>query len=157
MEDDNETTNDNAKATVTATPSTEEMPDNLLGILGIDASQLTEDDATEITEDDSKTPNKKAIKDKAKKSIRAINENNGKNIRFHCIKTDGYMKDANGSIVTNKDGKKVRQYKKVTKEGFYVVDDMEKTVDGKKVNYYTVSKMIQYTDSEDCTSFKEIG
>ena len=150
--------NDNSTTKETTdTTHADTSTDGLLSVLGIDESQINTSTATTSTRTkDTDTPNANALKDKAKKSISTINSTNGKHIRFSCVKTDGYVKDSNGSYVKNEDGKKVRQYKKVTKEGFYVVDKMEKTINGKKMKYFHVSKMVQYTDSDDCTSFKEI-
>jgi hypothetical protein len=84
-----------------------------------------------------------------KESTKAVNTKLGKMISFTTLKRDGVLKDSNGEMVKDENGKNVPRYIKTRMQGLYVIDE---TKDG----FFQVTKGVHYTESHLVNEFTEI-
>ena len=93
--------------------------------------------------------NSDQLKANLKESTRKVNADLGKMITFNTIKREGSLKDENGKLAKDENGKTIPRYVKATMSGMFVID---KTEDG----FFQVTKGIHYTESHLVTEFTEI-
>ena len=129
------------------TPTNEQSTAKLYEALGIDSSQVqVNEKATGIKEINTKAD---ALKDASKTAIASVNSTHGKNISFVCLKRDGSLKDKNGNVVKDKDGKNTPRFVQSTMKGFWTID---KTKDG----FHSVSRSHYYTETYLISDFTEM-
>ena len=122
--------------------------DKLMAKLGISTDQVQPKTSSK-TSVSVISNNADQLKANLKESTRAVNTDLGKMITFNTIKREGSLKDADGNIVKDQNGKNVPRYVKVKMSGLFVID---KTDDG----FFQVTKGIHYTESHLITEFNEI-
>jgi hypothetical protein len=120
---------------------------DLMAKLGIDVSQI--EVATPTLKSVTISNNADQLKVDLKESTKAVNTKLGKMISFTTLKRDGVLKDSNGEMVKDENGKNVPRYIKTRMQGLYVIDE---TKDG----FFQVTKGVHYTESHLVNEFTEI-
>jgi len=126
---------------------------DLLQSLGIDASQVDTSQGTTKTKTREILTNADSLKEASKEATNEVNKDKGSNISFVCVVRDGSLKDANGKIKKDANGKSIPRYKPATKKGYFVIDEIK---EGGKT-FFNVTRAVQYTESFRVADYSELS
>ena len=129
------------------TPSKKTSEAELMAKLGISEKQVQVNPTTKKSV--SLDTNADKLKDNLRTSVKSINAKEGKLVSFVAIKRDGKMKDANGTILKDENGKDLPRYTKQRIQGHFTID---KTEDG----FFVATRGVQYTESHTIADFQEL-
>ena len=121
---------------------------DLLKSLGIDEGQVQVKE--KVAKETEINDNADQLKADLKTSTRKVNEKNGKNVSFIGLKREGSLKDANGKVIKDEDGKPKPRYVKTRQSGHWTID---KTKDG----FFRMTRAVHYTESFLVADFTEMG
>ena len=139
---------------VEAIPNKKNNPsmDDLYALMGIEASQVDTSKGIRRTKTREILTNADALKDKSVKATKEVNLENGTHIKFACVVRKGSLKDANGKVKKDNEGKPIPRYEPATKTGYFVIDKIEE--DG--VTFFEVTRALQYTESFKVADYSEL-
>ena len=127
--------------------------DKLLKAMGIDSSQVDTSKGTRKTKTRTILTNADALKDKSVNAIKEVNNEVGKHIKFTCVVRKGSLKDANGKVKLDENGKSIPRYKPATKKGYFVIDEVKEGGN----TFFNVTRAVQYTETYKIADFSELS
>lgn len=127
---------------------------DLLKSMGIDASQVdtSSNNSTRVKTREILT-NADGLKEASKEATQEVNKDKGSNISFVCVVRDGSLKDANGKIKKDANGKSIPRYKPATKKGYFVIDEVKEGGN----TFFNVTRAVQYTETYKIADFSELS